>query len=36
MKDVLQDIVVHMQSSHYKNEEHIRLGVVCRLLIELG
>ncbi len=36
MKDVLQDIVVHMQSLHYTNEEHIRLGVVCRLLVELG
>ena len=36
MKDVLQDIVVHMQALHYNNEEHIRLGVVCRLLVELG
>ena len=36
MKDALQDIVIRLRDNQYKNEEHIRLGVVYRLLKELG
>ena len=36
MKVALQDIVSRLSDNQYKNEEHIRLGVVYRLLRELG
>ena len=36
MNDALQDIVIRLKNNQYKNEEHIRLGVVYRLLKELG
>ena len=36
MTDVLQDIADRLRSSDYKNEEHIRIGVVLRLLTKLG
>ncbi len=36
MNDALQDIVIRLRDNQYKNEEHIRLGVVYRLLNELG
>ena len=36
MNDALVDIVSRLKDNQYKNEEHIRLGVVYRLLKELG
>ena len=36
MNDALKDIVIRLRDNQYKNEEHIRLGVVYRLLNELG
>ena len=36
MNDALQDIVIRLRDNQYKNEEQIRLGVVYRLLNELG
>lgn len=36
MKKALLDIAVRLEGREYKNEEHIRLGVVCRLLEKLG
>lgn len=36
MKDALEDIVIRLRDNQYKNEEHVRLGVVYRLLKELG
>ena len=36
MKNTLLDIAGHLRASNYKNEEHVRVGVVCRLLSELG
>ena len=36
MKDTLQDIVARLMNGEYKNEEHVRVALVCRLLRELG
>ncbi len=36
MKGALQDIITRLKCFQYKNEEHIRLGVVCRVLEKLG
>lgn len=36
MKDTLQDIATRLRNLDYKNEEHIRIGVVLRLLTKLG
>ena len=36
MNDALQDVVFRLKANQYKNEEHVRLGVVYRLLKELN
>ena len=36
MKDTLQDITTRLRNLDYKNEDHIRIGVVLRLLTKLG
>jgi predicted type IV restriction endonuclease len=36
MKDILNDIVQHLKKGDYKNEEHVRVGIVFRLLQALG
>ena len=36
MNDALENIVLRLKANQYKNEEHVRLGVVYRLLKELN
>ena len=36
MREILTDIRERLQHGEYQNEEHIRLALVCRLLLELG
>lgn len=36
MRDLLTDIQEKLQDGKYKNEEHVRLALVCRLLHKLG
>jgi predicted type IV restriction endonuclease len=36
MQDLLKDITSKLSSTDYKNEEHVRLGVVYRILQKLG
>ena len=36
MREILSDIRQKWQDGEYKNEEHVRLSLVCRLLSELG
>ncbi|MDD2809654.1 type I restriction endonuclease [Rhodoferax sp.] len=36
MQDLLKNVANNLRASHYKNEEHIRLGIVYRLLHKLG
>jgi hypothetical protein len=36
VNDALKGIVIRLRDNQYKNEEHLRLGAVYRLLNELG
>lgn len=36
MRSTLEDIVSRLRHGDYKNEEHVRLAIVCRLLSKLG
>jgi len=36
MRATLEDIVSRLRQGNYKNEEHVRVAIVCRLLSKLG
>lgn len=36
MKEVLSDVISRLKNNEYKNEEHVRLSLVCRMLEYLG
>lgn len=36
MKEILSDVIKRLRNGEYKNEEHVRLSLVCRILEYLG
>lgn len=36
MKEILSDVIKRLRNGEYKNEEHVRLSLVCRMLEYLG